>query len=420
MENMYQTESLYDYEAQNILFIRRAIQKRIEQGIKQFAILPAGFWGRMTRHILEKEFHIEPQACFDNFSFYNQDIHPVSEIRSMCLSDTVFLVAVEKEEWRGLLYQQIAPFIPDSFIELIPILNAEQKRIFEESKKVHLDFLCPGFHKCSTTSLQAALRQNKNIFLPDVKETFFITEITESTHKKFRQNYQDNNGKSIGVLNGGIEPTYLFYAASVYQYFGRDLKILFLVRNPVEALKSAFKMSMREADKEGFELIEKYGKMCPDLMKEYIETYYWRFLYINFIRIYERYYPKTQIKIVLSEELIQDPSEQMETIQEFIGLPKELRIDYEEFPYENRGDTVFKDLGGAYVNHTLNMLRMNVESVPLYLRIDEIRKEVFDITTADFNFEQYEDIWETVYDYYADSIKSLEERMGRSLEGVWY
>ena len=419
---MYRAEQSIDYKTQNLQFIREAIQKKINEGIKRFAIFPMGFWGKEVQTMLKEEFDIKPRACFDNFIFHVQNIHPADTMKSLDLSDTVLLIAIENEKARGSLYQQAAMAVPDAFIEVIPLCNEEKKRIFEEQEKVHLDFLCAGFHKCGTTSLQAALQKNENIYLPDVKETFFAMEVNEPSYKKFRQSYPDpRRNKKPGMLFGGIEPTYPGYAASIYRYFGADLKILFLVRNPAEALKSAFKMSIREIDGRGFELVKKYKEICPELMQEYIETEYKRFWYIDFIRLYERFYPETQIKIVLAEELIQNPSEQMDAIQEFIGLPEDLRTKYDVFPHANKGDTVFRDLGGAYVNHALYMLRMCIDDASLYLEIDELRKKMFDFTTEDFDFTKYNDIWEMVYSrYYADSVKALEERIGKSLEGIWY
>lgn len=418
--NTYQTEQYDDYKIQNMGAIRLAIQKRINQGKKHFSIFPMGFWGKETKSMLENEFHIKPKVCFDNNSFDSQAVCSVNMIERIDLSDIVFLVAVEKEDTRGQLYQQIAPFVRDEQIELIPLLNAEQKKIFESSEKIHLDFLCAGFHKCATTSLHAALRLNKNVFLPQVKETFFLMSVTKGSHEKFRQSYLDVKSKGFPVLVGGIEPTYPFFCASVYHYFGGDLKLLFLVRNPVEALKSAFKMSMREVGEWELFLIQKYGKICPELMKEYIEINYRRFVYTDFIQMYERFYPQSQIKIVLTEELLQNPLEQMDKIQAFIGLPKEDRIAYRDFLHENKGDNIFKSLGDAYVNNVLNRLRMSVNDASLYLQINEIRKKVLEITTEPFNFDEYEDIWKGTYGLYEKSVTALEKRIGRSLKGIWY
>lgn len=408
-----------NYKVQNIELIRTAIQKRVNEGFKRFAILPMGFWGKETKSLLEKEFQIKPKVYFDTFPSNEQEICPINDINTTDLSDTVLLIVIEKEDQRAYLYQQIVPFVSDSLIELVPLCNEEQKKIFAQSEKVSLDFLCVGFHKCGTTSLQAALGKNKNIFLPDVKETFFMMSLEEKRHRMLKQSYPIDKLKKTEMLKGGIEPIYPIYAASVYQYFGKDLKILFLVRNPIEALKSALKMSMREIDEIGFNVIKKYKKICPDLIKEYIKTNYKRFVYIDFIRLYERFYPKAQIKIVITEELIQNPIEEMEAIQKFIGLPEESRLKYDTFPHENKGDTIFKNLGGAYVNHALNQLRMQMDDVSLYLQVNEIRKKTFALTTTEFNFDQYEDIWEDAYYYYSDSIAALEERIGRSLKGVW-
>ena len=149
-----------------------------------------------------------------------------------------------------------------------------------------------------------------------------MMSVNESNHKRFKQAYSASLTESPIICTGGIEPIYTIYPASVYQYFGADLKILFLVRSPVEALQSALKMSIREVDARGFELIKKYKKICPELIKEFIKSEYKRFIYIDFINMYERYYPKSQIKIVITEELFQNTSEQMDAIQKFIGLPQ--------------------------------------------------------------------------------------------------
>lgn len=415
---MSRRNSYDDYKTQNMDAIRLAIQKRIDQGIRRFAVLPMGFWGRETKRLLENEFHRAPQACFDNGSCCDPDVYPVSMAETMDLPDTVFLLAIEEEYLRGQLYQQLSPFVPDNRIELIPLLNAEQKKIFGDTEKIHLDFLCAGFHKCATTSLQAALQLNQNVFLPQVKETFFAMFVTEGSYEKFRQSYLDAASKGSWTFVGGIEPTYPPYAASVHQYFGDGLKILFLVRNPVKALRSAFKMSMRGVG--DISLVQKYEKICPGLIQEYIEANYKRFVYIDFIRMYERFYPQSQIKIVLTEELLQNPLEQMDEIQAFIGLPEKARITYHDFPHENKGDTVFKSLGGAYVNNALNHLRMSVQDVSLYLQIEEIRKKVFDITTESFDLNEYEGIWKETYCRYAKSVSDLEKRIGRTLEGIWY
>lgn len=410
-----------NYKEKNIVLIKNTVKKLMAQNKARIAILPMGFWGETAKDILEKEFHIKPTACFDNYSFNGRDVFSIDSIKNIILPKTTILVVVENEGIRAALYQQIVSDVPDPFIELISLHNEEQEKVLENPEKVHLDFLCVGFHKCGTTSLHVALQQNEHIFLPYVKENFFATDITECGGKMLRQHYpQESVKKDSALAVGGIEPTYASCADSVSGYFGTDIKILFCVRNPVRVLKSCFKMAMREVDGSGFPLIKKYGAICPELMREFIEENYRRFIYVDFIRMYERYYSVPNIKIVIAEELIKDPQTQMDEIQAFIGLPEKYRRNYENFPHENKGDTVFKSIGSAYVNDALNRLRMQVKDAELYAEINEVRKQVLNITTVPFDFGQYEDIWQPVWGYYVDSVKNLEDRIGRSLKGIWY
>ena len=76
---MFQTDCICDYKIKNMEFIRNIIKKRVDEGKKQFAILPMGFWGKKTKSLLENEFKIKPKACFDNFIFDNQEVYSIND-----------------------------------------------------------------------------------------------------------------------------------------------------------------------------------------------------------------------------------------------------------------------------------------------------------------------------------------------------
>ncbi len=68
-----------------------------------------------------------------------------------------------------------------------------------QEENPHLDFACVGFTKCGTTSLSAALRKLKEVYLPKGKETFYLhwynkyENAPDKLKKKYFAYYLANN-----------------------------------------------------------------------------------------------------------------------------------------------------------------------------------------------------------------------------------
>ena len=109
------------------------------------------------------------------------------------------------------------------------------------------NFLCIGTQKSGTTTLHNILRQHPDIFLPDNKEAHFF-DIEECYNmdvewwfRKFFSNY------SAEKIIGAFTPEYLFYEevpSRIKKHLGENLKILILLRNPVERAYSHYLMSV--------------------------------------------------------------------------------------------------------------------------------------------------------------------------------
>lgn len=63
------------------------------------------------------------------------------------------------------------------------LFDEEREAVLRSDATGHLDFFCPAFPKCGTTSQHVALSRNPRIFLSVVEETAFLRyEVNESTH----------------------------------------------------------------------------------------------------------------------------------------------------------------------------------------------------------------------------------------------
>ncbi len=224
-----------------------------------------------------------------------------------------------------------------------------------QQENPHMDFLCVGFTKCGTTSLSNALRECPEIVLPKGKETFYMhwRNKYDDAPERFRHKYfpEQNPDK----LYGDIEPSYHGSARNVYECFGPEVKLLFLVRQPSLATFSYYKMLMRRPRHyryvryyQGF---HRYSvKLFTKFANEEIYTERKdRFQYDKWINEYLQYFRPEQIKVVVMEELMRNPEEQMKEIQEFIGVKHPICV--EQMPNSNEGSAVSANWLGAYINY---------------------------------------------------------------------
>mgnify|MGYP001096834515 CR=1 FL=1 len=293
-----------------------------------------------------------------------------------------------------------------------------------------LDFLLAGFPKCATTSLYGALKTVDDIFLPKGKETLFNTWYgkTENAENVLAEKYY--SGIRGNQLTGAIEPgIFMRYtgwqgAESVYEIFGPQLKLMFSVRNPVEAAFSEFKMMVRNGDEYCNNAYQKYQCFSMEMFDEFIDTSVEleNFKYIHWIKEFGNYYPREQIKVVLFEELVHDAGKVVDDVLRFAGSKCKFRSA--EFPFWNKGDFVPADKEGWEKGKQLNQLRFYSKYNP-----QTKEPESDSILRSRSEYEEREKIYhpqmsqdqrKKLEAYYDSSVRELEEFIGSSLSELWF
>src|SRR5205085_5168685 len=114
-------------------------------------------------------------------------------------------------------------------------------------------FLCVGTQKGGTTTLYEILKQHPDIFLPQkIKETKFF--VYEEKYAKGVQWYEKeffNEWKNQQAV-GEVDPAMMFEEKSAQRIFdtlGKEVKLVFIFRNPAARAYSHYLMSQRK----GFE-----------------------------------------------------------------------------------------------------------------------------------------------------------------------
>lgn len=290
----------------------------------------------------------------------------------------------------------------------------------------HLDLLIPGFFKCGTTSVYQAFRTIDEIYLPGKKETLFFEwcDKVESPKDHLIRSFFDDirEGQQIGM----IEPTFFREAERVHQIWGSDLKLIFLVRDPVDALFSQFKMCSRQGSdtlEEGYQ--RRGGVFSGEIFDEWtgFESY---FEYADWIEEYERYYPREQIKIVVFEELIQQPRKILDEVLRFIGVSARYQSD--RLPWGNEGDHVMADIEGLRLMREYQRLahefhyhiggdpEVRSEKYDAWRRIGNLAKGAAKIQGVTLTEGQRR----KMQDHYRDSVRRLERIADRDLSKVWF
>lgn len=295
-----------------------------------------------------------------------------------------------------------------------------------------LDFLCAGFCKCGTTSLYSALKGIDDIYLSDLKESMFFDwyQNVENPQNILIEKHFKNIDR--GQLVGMIEPTFCTHADEIFRFFGNKLKILFLVRNPVNAVFSDFKMENREgmAKLEGAyqNEIKYYEGMFDGFFGRITneeEALVWE--YTHWIKKFEKYYTQENMKVVFLEELIKNPKKELNAILQFIGSKGQ--YDCESLLLENKGDFVMADESG----YSIAKLRSEWACKNPQLSTEEMRKRKYEERQQyDYINQQYEQAKKLynvrmtanqkmkVQAYFNESVRELERLTEKNLTELWY
>lgn len=211
----------------------------------------------------------------------------------------------------------------------------------QENGKV--DFLIVGTQKGGTTALASFLGQHPQIFMPQTKEVHFFDRTCEyldtstglprynAYHARFKvaRSHQ---------LWGEATPIYMFLpvaAARIHDYHP-GIKLIFLLRNPVERAFSQYKMERgRNWERWPFALaaaleFPRVRLLCgdPDNARDAIRvhTYLSRGFYSHQIERFLRQFPRENCLFLKSEELLAEHDRVLRQVFNFLQVDPEFRV----------------------------------------------------------------------------------------------
>jgi len=208
------------------------------------------------------------------------------------------------------------------------------------------NFFILGAPKCGTTSMYEYLRQHPDIFMPDVKEPhFFGRDFTHPPHRCIRDEatyfglFADaGNAKRVG--EGSVWYLYSKQAAREIHEFDATVRLLVMLRNPVDMLWSLHAQYLRncneeivdfeealaaEPDRREGRRIPKGAHFAPGLLYREAVTFSPQ------LRRYFEYFPRKQVHVIIFDDLKRDPARVYRDTLSFLDVDTEFVADFDVF-----------------------------------------------------------------------------------------
>jgi hypothetical protein len=285
------------------------------------------------------------------------------------------------------------------------------------------NFICPGAQKSATTTLHDILIQHPDIYLPENKETHFFDK--DEKYDKgidFYLNEFYSEIKNEKII-GDITPGYMFFEDSVeriYNTLGDNIKIIFMLRNPIERAYSHYWMSYRRTyENKTFEKaieLEK-GRIKKDYFNRSHYSYIERGYYARQIKRFLEFFPKENMKFVIFEYFINDTENSIEDVLSFLDL------DYDYYLKLNKKSNAAFLPKFRKVTELLRKPPDIVKKIGSVLPIkikSKIVKTVTKINQEEFDKPKMKTATkEKLLDIFYEDIKELESIINKDLD-LWY
>lgn len=183
------------------------------------------------------------------------------------------------------------------------------------------NFMVVGTQKAATTWLYECLDEHPEVFVPETKELHYFCRAEDcrlsNRHRGdawYERQFSSAEGMpAVGELT--TDYMLLAYIADELVKFNPKLKVVFLLRHPVDRAYSAYWMRRRRRpDTPSFES-----------MLEQQQDYITRGLYHAQITRFREHFPANQIRIYIYEEFVRQPGPFLADLFQYLGVKSDFR-----------------------------------------------------------------------------------------------
>ncbi|MBA2625969.1 MAG: sulfotransferase [Acidimicrobiia bacterium] len=192
-------------------------------------------------------------------------------------------------------------------------------------------FLCIGAGKAGTTWLWDVLRQHPDVFLPGVKEVHYFNEIAYEGPDVRNPNFGRPDswylrffeGAAPAQVCGEFSPSYLWSdtAPARIHAFDPEMRILVLLRDPVERLFSSYLFGQQKGE---------IGKISFEEALRSVDYLLARAPSSKALRRYIELFGRERVTVVFHESIRKDPEAVLHEVERFIGVRPFVPVGFEE------------------------------------------------------------------------------------------
>lgn len=191
------------------------------------------------------------------------------------------------------------------------------------------NFLCIGAPKSGTTTLYEILKQHPEIGVSSFKEPRFFDN--EDNWKKGIDWYEKTYFSHIvnEVVLGEFTPSYLANEVAskrIFNSLGEGLKLVLVLRNPIERAYSHYLHSKRDSYEElSFleALKQEQSRLLVDKEDPNKFGYIFYGRYSEQVKSYLSLYDRKQLNIIIFEEFLKDKRSTISTLLDFLGVERQ-------------------------------------------------------------------------------------------------
>ena len=291
------------------------------------------------------------------------------------------------------------------------------------------NFLIVGAAKCGTSSLHNYLNQHPDVFMPTftpaglkVKEPrFLIKEALQKRLSKGIWNYEDYKLLFDSVTSqkavGESTVLYLYYhkeaIKNIKKYLGEDIKIIIMLRNPIDRAYSAYSFASRTTQenqtfKEALintrERFEKDETLSPMVLYKELGLYY------KMVKDYMQNFK--DVHIVLYDDFILQTDLEVTRIFDFLNISNTNDI---------KTNKIVNSGGKQWTSKFMKRLLMSQGGMKFFLRIllpKKVRVNIKNRLIISFTSKAEainESIKKELLDYYQKDINLLEKLINKDL-----
>ncbi|MBU45897.1 MAG: hypothetical protein CMD28_00535 [Flavobacteriales bacterium] len=292
------------------------------------------------------------------------------------------------------------------------------------------NFLIVGAAKSGTSSLHNYLHEHPEVFMPSynregmkVKEPrFLIKDLVQHRLHNGVWNFEEYQSLFSDVREekviGESTVLYLYYyqhaIKNIKYYLGEEVKIIIMLRNPIDRAYSAFQHVSRGLNEtnsfeESLEIekgrLERETNLTPMVMYKEMGMYY------SMVKAYKDSFKN--IHIVFYEDFRDNIALEMSKVYSFLGISKDINVNLNK--RYNVGGKRWKNKKSKNFFMKDNWVKSILKSItPKEIR-QEIRNKLVNLSTKEVE-EMKKETRKMLNNYFQEDIKNLSELLNKDLQ----